>query len=52
MLTDDDLDNCDVALGSSPLKGLLCKVYPAEPPEVPRRGGHGVPETHARPDNP
>ena len=40
VLTDDDLDNCDVALGSSPLKGLLCKVYPAEPPDVPRDAGY------------
>ena len=42
VLTDDDPENCDVALGSSPLKGLLCKVYPAEPPEQSRRGGHGA----------
>jgi anaerobic selenocysteine-containing dehydrogenase len=27
VLTDDDPDNCDVAFGSSPLKGLLCRVY-------------------------
>ena len=36
VLTDDDPDNCDVALGSSPLKGLLCRVAPADPPETPR----------------
>ena len=42
VLTDDDPENCDIALGSSPLKGLLCKVYPAEPPEQSRRGGHGA----------
>jgi anaerobic selenocysteine-containing dehydrogenase len=27
VLTDDDPDHCDVAFGSSPLKGLLCRVY-------------------------
>ena len=26
VLTDDDPDNCDPAFGSSPLKGLLCRV--------------------------
>ena len=36
MLTDDDPANCDVALGSSPLKGLLCKVYKADPPAMKR----------------
>ena len=36
VLTDDDPDNCDIALGSSPLKGLLCRVYLADPPEIPR----------------
>jgi anaerobic selenocysteine-containing dehydrogenase len=40
VLTDDDPENCDIALGSSPLKGLLCKVYPADPPERPRDGGY------------
>lgn len=30
VLTDDDPNNCDVAFGSSPLKGLLCRVYRAE----------------------
>src|SRR6266404_154793 len=40
VLTDDDPDNCDVALGSSPLKGLLCKVYPADPPDAPRDAGY------------
>lgn len=30
MLTDDDPETCDVAYGSSPLKGLLCRVYPEE----------------------
>ncbi len=40
MLTDDDPENCDVALGSSPLKGLLCKVYPANPPQVSRDAGY------------
>jgi anaerobic selenocysteine-containing dehydrogenase len=29
MLTDDDPDQCDLVLGSSPLKALLCRVYPA-----------------------
>lgn len=33
VLTDDDPDNCDVALGSSPLKGLLCRLKKAEPPK-------------------
>jgi thiosulfate reductase / polysulfide reductase chain A len=28
VLTDDSADVCDVAYGSSPLKGLLCRVYP------------------------
>jgi anaerobic selenocysteine-containing dehydrogenase len=32
VLTDDDPDNCDVAFGGSPLKGMLCRVYRAEPP--------------------
>jgi hypothetical protein len=27
VLTDDDLDHCDKALGSWPLKTLQCKVY-------------------------
>jgi thiosulfate reductase / polysulfide reductase chain A len=27
VLTDDDPDHCDVAFGSSPFKGLLCRVY-------------------------
>ena len=36
VLTDDNPDNSDIALGTSPLKGLLCKVYPADPPEIPR----------------
>ena len=36
VLTDDDPENCDVALGSSPLKGLLCKIYKADPPEMKR----------------
>jgi len=30
VLTDDDPAVCDVAFGSSPLKGLLCRVYRAE----------------------
>ena len=29
MLTDDDADLCDPTFGSSPLKGLLCRVYSA-----------------------
>jgi len=29
VLTDDDPENCDVAFGGSPLKGLLCRVYKA-----------------------
>jgi anaerobic selenocysteine-containing dehydrogenase len=33
VLVDDDLDNCDVVLGSSPLKALLCRVSKAEAPE-------------------
>ena len=32
VLVDDDPDNCDVVLGSSPLKGLLCRVSKAEAP--------------------
>lgn len=31
VLTDDDPESCDVAFGGSPLKGLLCRVYRAEP---------------------
>jgi anaerobic selenocysteine-containing dehydrogenase len=31
VLTDDDPELCDVAFGSSPLKGLLCRVYKADP---------------------
>lgn len=27
VLTDDDPEHCDVAFGSSPFKGLLCRVY-------------------------
>ena len=27
VLTDDDPENCDLAFGGSPLKGLLCRVY-------------------------
>jgi len=27
VLTDDDLDHCDEALGSWPLKTMQCKVY-------------------------
>ena len=33
VLIDDDPDNCDVVLGSSPLKGLLCRIYKAKAPE-------------------
>ncbi len=32
VLVDDDPDNCDVVLGSSPLKGLLCRISKAEGP--------------------
>jgi len=32
VLVDDDLDNCDIALGSSPLKAMLCRVSRAEAP--------------------
>jgi anaerobic selenocysteine-containing dehydrogenase len=32
VLTDESIDVCDVAYGSSPLKGLLCRVYRAAPP--------------------
>jgi anaerobic selenocysteine-containing dehydrogenase len=30
VLTDDDPENCDIAFGGSPLKGLLCRVYRSE----------------------
>jgi anaerobic selenocysteine-containing dehydrogenase len=30
VLTDDDPENCDVAFGGSPFKGLLCRVYRAD----------------------
>ena len=30
MLTNDDPDLCDLSFGSSPLKGLLCRVYRSE----------------------
>lgn len=30
VLTDDDPAACDPAFGSSPLKGLLCKIYPSQ----------------------
>jgi thiosulfate reductase / polysulfide reductase chain A len=30
MLTDDDPELCDLSFGSSPLKGILCRVYKAE----------------------
>lgn len=30
VLTDDAIDVCDIAYGSSPLKGLLCRVYRAD----------------------
>lgn len=30
VLTDDDPENCDPTFGGSPLKGMLCRVYPAE----------------------
>ena len=29
ILTDDDPELCDLSFGSSPLKGLLCRVYKA-----------------------
>ncbi len=32
VLVDDELDNCDVVLGSSPLKAMLCRVAKAEAP--------------------
>lgn len=32
VLVDDDLESCDVALGSSPLEGLLCRISKAEAP--------------------
>jgi anaerobic selenocysteine-containing dehydrogenase len=32
VLVDDSLENCDVVLGSSPLKAMLCRVSKAEPP--------------------
>jgi anaerobic selenocysteine-containing dehydrogenase len=34
VLTDDCPDACDRVLGSSPLKALLCRVYPADVSEV------------------
>ena len=30
VLTSDDIDRCDPILGSSPLKALLCRIYPAD----------------------
>lgn len=36
VVVDDDPDNCDVVLGSSPLKGLLCRVYLATAENTPR----------------
>ena len=33
VLVDDDLDTCDVALGSSALKAMICRVSKAEAPE-------------------
>jgi anaerobic selenocysteine-containing dehydrogenase len=30
VLTNDDPELCDVAFGSSPLKGLLCRVFKAQ----------------------
>jgi thiosulfate reductase / polysulfide reductase chain A len=33
VLVDDSIENCDVALGSSPLKAMLCRVSKAERPE-------------------
>jgi thiosulfate reductase / polysulfide reductase chain A len=30
VLTSDDDDRCDPILGSSPLKALLCRIYPAD----------------------
>lgn len=36
VLVDDDPDTCDVALGSSALKGMLCRVTPAAAPDKPR----------------
>ena len=32
VLVDDDLDSCDVVLGSSPLKAMLCRISKAEAP--------------------
>ena len=37
VLTDDSAEVCDVAYGSSPLKGLLCRVYRAERDAVATR---------------
>jgi len=34
VLTDDDPSVCDPVLGSSPLKALLCRVYPAPQPDA------------------
>jgi anaerobic selenocysteine-containing dehydrogenase len=34
ILTDDDPDLCDLSFGSSPLKGLLCRVYRADDESV------------------
>ena len=33
MLVDDEIENCDVVLGSSPLKAMLCRVARAQAPE-------------------
>jgi hypothetical protein len=32
VLVDDTIENCDVVLGSSPLKAMLCRIYKAEAP--------------------
>jgi anaerobic selenocysteine-containing dehydrogenase len=44
VLVDDTIENCDVALGSSPLKAMLCRVSKADPPErtVTARWTEGV----------
>jgi len=38
VLTDDDPDTCDLSFGSSPLKGLLCRVYRDAVEEGPNSG--------------
>jgi hypothetical protein len=32
VLVDDSIENCDVVLGSSPLKAMLCRISRAQAP--------------------